>query len=81
MGRQRTYQAVTWDQAEMLRLATLRGCSELVGVSPSTLRDWAAAGRIHPVGQAPGGAFLYHVPTVISAHQWAQDRNQKEDPT
>lgn len=60
---------ITWDQAAILQLATLPALRAL-GYNDSTLRNWAAAGHIHPVAKAPGGQFLYHRPTVASAADW-----------
>lgn len=64
--------ALTWDQATMLQLATLQGMRAL-GYNDSTLRNWATTGRIHPVAKAPGGQFLYHQPTVQAAGRWIDE--------
>lgn len=74
--RSNDLQAITWDQATMLQLATLQGLQAL-GYNASTLRNWATQGRIHPVAKAPGGQFLYHRPTVISAAKWIQQRDTR----
>jgi len=66
-------QRVTWDQAAVLQLTTLAGLRAF-GFNESTLRNWAADGRIHPVAKAPGGQFLYHRPTVIAASDWYDTR-------
>lgn len=67
---QRSFDRIAWEQAELLGLATVRQLSILTGRTASSLRHWAGDGRIHPVAQAPGGAFLYHVATVLSAAKW-----------
>lgn len=69
--------ALTWDQAAMLQLATLTGMRAL-GFNDSTLRNWAAAGYIHPVAKAPGGQFLYHHPTITAADRWIKTRHTDE---
>lgn len=66
-------QQVSLDQAAVLQLSTLAGFAAL-GYNPDTLRQWSADGHIHPVGKAPGGAFLFHIPTVIAAHRWHETR-------
>lgn len=66
-------QQISLDQAAVLQLSTLAGFAAL-GYDPDTLRQWSADGHIHPVGKAPGGAFLFHVPTVIAAHRWHETR-------
>lgn len=71
MKRSAELEAVTWDHAAMLQLATLPGMRAL-GYNDSTLRNWAADGRIHPVAKAPGGQFLYHQPTVQAAGRWLE---------
>lgn len=53
----------TWDQAHILQLATCRGF-RAVGLNPATIRRWAAAGLVHAVGKAPGGAHLYSIAEV-----------------
>lgn len=77
MKRSHTLDKITWDQAAILQLATLQGMRAL-GFNDSTLRNWAATGRIHPVAKAPGGQFLYHRPTVTAAAQWSNTRHDKE---
>lgn len=77
MKRSSDLDAVTWDQAAMLQLATLQGLRAL-GFNDSTLRNWAAAGRIHPVAKAPGGQFLYHRPSVLAAANWISARRHTE---
>ena len=69
MKRSSGLDPLTWDQAAILQLATLAGLWAL-GYNDSTLRNWAAAGYIHPVAKAPGGAFLYHRPSVVAASAW-----------
>jgi hypothetical protein len=76
MKRSSRLDRVTWDQAAMLQLATLQGLRAL-GFNDSTLRNWAAEGRIHPVAKAPGGQFLYHRPTVIAASEWIATHRQR----
>lgn len=71
--RSNQLQAITWDQATALQLSTLDGFAAL-GYNPDQLRQWSADGHIHPVGKAPGGAFLFHTPTVIAAVHWHQTR-------
>lgn len=66
-------QPISLDQAAVLQLSTLAGFAAL-GYNPDTLRQWSADGHIHPVGKAPGGAFLFHIPTVIAAHRWHETR-------
>lgn len=56
-------QAMTWDQAEILRLATARGFTAL-GIPAATVRWWASKGLITAVGKAPGGAHLYAISDV-----------------
>lgn len=75
MKRSAELQPVTWDQATLLQLASLKGMQAL-GFNASTLRNWAAAGRIHPVAKAPGGQFLYHRPTVLAAAKWRKTRGE-----
>ncbi len=75
MKRSGSLQRVTWDQAALLQLASLQGLRAL-GFNDSTLRNWAAAGHIHPVAKAPGGQFLYHRPTVIAASEWIATRDR-----
>lgn len=53
----------TWDQAHILGLATAQGFAPL-GIAASTIRTWAAAGRVRAVGKAPGGAFLFEIAAV-----------------
>lgn len=77
MKRSAELEAVTWDHAAMLQLATLPGMRAL-GYNDSTLRNWAADGRIHPVAKAPGGQFLYHLPTVSAAARWIETRRHAE---
>jgi hypothetical protein len=72
MKRSSDLTPVTWDQATMLQLATLPGMRAL-GFNDSTLRNWTADGRIHPVAKAPGGQFLYHHPTVLAAARWIEE--------
>lgn len=71
MKRSAELDALTWDQATMLQLATLQGMRAL-GYNDSTLRNWAREGHIHPVAKAPGGQFLYHRPTVQAAGKWLE---------
>lgn len=54
----------TWDQAEVLRLATARGFRG-VGIPASTVRRWAHEGRLTAAGKAPGGAHLYPIDEVL----------------
>ena len=75
MKRSPDLQRVTWDQAAVLQLASLQGLQAL-GYNASTLRNWAAAGQIHPVAKAPGGQFLYHRPTVNAASKWRESRRE-----
>lgn len=70
----RTLPKITWDQATVLQLATTRGLTAL-GYSEHQLRRWSAAGIIHPIGTAPGGAHLFHVPTVNAAADWVKARH------
>lgn len=71
--RSEDLQQITWDQASVMQLATLAGFARL-GFNPGTLRVWSAKGVIHPVGKGPGGAFLFHIPTVIAASKWMETR-------
>ncbi|WP_344766238.1 hypothetical protein [Aeromicrobium panaciterrae] len=52
-----------------MQLATGKALVAL-GYKDYQLRRWSAEGRIHPVGTAPGGAHLFHVPTVNQAAKW-----------
>ncbi|WP_311208750.1 MULTISPECIES: hypothetical protein [unclassified Aeromicrobium] len=64
---------VTWDQASILQYATMQALADVYGWPIITMRRAVAAGHIHPVGTAPGGAHLFHVPTVLAAaehHGW-----------
>lgn len=54
----------TWDQAELLGLATAQGFTAL-GIQPATIRQWAHRQHITAVGKAPGGAHLYVIAIVI----------------
>jgi hypothetical protein len=54
----------TWDQATIAGLATARGFM-VYAIPAVTIRRWAHEGHIHATGKAPGGAHLYHVPTVL----------------
>lgn len=65
-------QRITWENAAILNLGTLQGLAAL-GYNPAALRHWSADGRIHPVAKAPGGAFLFHIPTVIAAAKWLDE--------
>lgn len=56
-------QAMTWDQAHILGLATARGFAAL-NIPAATVRWWASKGLIHPAGKAPGGAHLYSIADV-----------------
>ena len=59
----------TWDQAEVLGLATARGF-QAFGIPAATVRSWAAAGKVTAVGKAPGGAHLYPMGDVLAvAHR------------
>lgn len=58
-----TLQTMTWDQAEILGLATARGFRAL-GIAPATIRWWASTGLVTPHGKAPGGAHLYSITEV-----------------
>lgn len=58
-----TLPAYTWDQATIARLATANGFRAL-GIAPSTVRTWAAAGLVTATGKAPGGAHLYDIGEV-----------------
>lgn len=62
-------QSISWEYAALLNLCTLQGLAAL-GYDPAKLRHWSANGNIHPVAKAPGGAFLFHTPTVIAAGRW-----------
>lgn len=55
--------AYTWDQANILGLATARGF-EALGYPAATVRKWASRDKIHAVGKAPGGAHLYAIRAV-----------------
>lgn len=77
MKRSDELDPLTWDQAAMLQLATLPAMRAL-GYNDSTLRNWAAAGHIHPVAKAPGGQFLYHRPTIAAAERWLKTRRHDE---
>jgi hypothetical protein len=59
-----TLPAYTWDQADMLGLATARGFNA-VGLPPTRIRKWASRHQITAVGKAPGGAHLYRVSDVL----------------
>lgn len=61
----RTLPAYTWDQAQILRLATANGFRAL-GLQPATVRWWASEGLIVAVGKAPGGAHLYEIAEVAA---------------
>lgn len=76
--RSEELQRITWDQAEILRLSTLQGFSKL-GMNPGVLRKWSAEGKLHPVAKAPGGAFLFHIPTVIAAKRWHERRQEASE--
>lgn len=56
-------QTMTWDQAQILGLATARGFAALE-IAPATVRWWASKGLITPAGKAPGGAYLYAISDV-----------------
>ena len=56
----------TWNQAQILGLATARGFIAL-GLKPATIRQWAKRNHITAVGKAPGGAHLYSI-SAISRH-------------
>lgn len=58
-----TLQRFTWDQAEMLGLATAKGFKPL-GITAVSVRRWASDGLIAAVGKAPGGAHLYSIAEV-----------------
>jgi hypothetical protein len=58
-----TLPAYTWDQAQILRLATANGFKAL-GINPATVRSWASEGLVTAIGKAPGGAHLYEIATV-----------------
>lgn len=55
----------TWDQAHILGLATAKGLSA-IGIAAPTVGSWAAAGKVQPVGKAPGGALLFKISEVAS---------------
>lgn len=55
----------TWDQAQILRLATARGFTAM-HIPPATVRRWAADGLLTAVGKAPGGAHLYSIAEVAA---------------
>lgn len=61
----------TWDQAHILGLATARGFTAF-GIAASTVRSWTAAGKVQPVGKAPGGALLFKISEVASVGQPAE---------
>lgn len=69
-------QRISWEHAAILNLGTLQGLAAL-GYNPDRLRHWSANGNIHPVAKAPGGAFLFHVPTVIAAARWLTETPAK----
>lgn len=72
---------ITWDQADLMQLATSESLMAL-GFKDYQLREWSAEGRIHPVGTAPGGAHLFHAPTVFAAAKWVEWRHVADkDPT
>lgn len=56
-------QSMTWDQAEMLGLATARGF-QAFDIPAATVRWWASQGLITAAGKAPGGAHLYSIAEV-----------------
>lgn len=56
----------TWDQATILGMHTSQAFNAL-GFNPSTVRRWASAGHIKPVGRGPNGHVLYRLDDVISA--------------
>lgn len=55
--------AYTWDQAQILGLATARGFRAFA-IAPATVRSWASQGLLTAVGKAPGGAHLYRIADV-----------------
>lgn len=63
--RQRTKELppLTWEQAEILGLATANGF-KAIGIPAGTVRYWATEGLITAIGKAPGGAHLYEIATV-----------------
>lgn len=52
-----------------MQLATGQGLQAL-GYPAHQIRRWSAGGHIHPVATAPGGAHLFHVPTVRACADW-----------
>mgnify|MGYP001544856222 CR=1 FL=1 len=55
----------TWDQAELLGLASARGFGAM-GLNSTTIRKWASRDKITAVGKAPGGAHLYEIRAVAT---------------
>ena len=72
---------VTWDQATVLQYATVGALADVYGWPTITLRRAIAAGHLHPVGTAPGGAHLFHVPTVCAAADRLGWRRRTTRPT
>jgi hypothetical protein len=58
----------TWDQAHILGLATAKGFAAF-GIAAPTVRGWASAGKVTPVGKAPGGALLFRISEVAGVGQ------------
>lgn len=58
-------QHYTWDQAQILALATSRAF-RIYGFSDSTIRLWAKQGHITPTGIGPNGSVLYQITEVIT---------------
>lgn len=67
----------TWDQADMLGLATANGF-QAVGIKAATIRKWASRPKnpIRAVGKAPGGAHLYVIKDVTRHAQRRSTDNQ-----
>lgn len=54
----------TWDQATIIN-AWSPAAFAAVGIKAATIRQWAARGRIEPVGIGPNGCKLYSYEDVV----------------
>lgn len=61
----------TWDQATILNLWSPAAFAA-IGITPTTIRQWASRGHITPTGIGPNGCRLYDY-TQVARH--AQTRN------
>lgn len=74
-----TLDLYTWDQAQILGLATANGFNAL-GIKPATVRWWASQDLITAVGKAPGGAHLYEISAVSAAADRPKHRPGRRPP-